>query len=186
MTLTCADSDLALRELLGRFPAAHDIEVYGAGIEEAFVALTADTMTRPLTTAATGGLIMATTYLRSEVLRSFRNRRFLVLSLAFPLVLYLVIAGANRHQHFDGATFPLYFMTGMATLGTMSAVISGGAVIAAERSVGWTRQMRLTPLTTRSYFGAKVASGYLRACSSSWCCAWPARRSACGSRPVNG
>ena len=92
-----------------------------------------------------------------------RNRRFLILSLTFPLVLYLVIAGGNRHQHFDGAAFPLYFMTGMAALGTMSAVISSGAVIAAERSVGWTRQMRITPLTTWSYFTAKVVSGYLRA-----------------------
>ena len=40
--LTCADSDLTLRALLSRFPAARDIEVAGAGIEEAFVALTAD------------------------------------------------------------------------------------------------------------------------------------------------
>jgi ABC-2 type transport system ATP-binding protein len=45
VTLTSADSDRALRDLLERFPAAHDIEVYGAGIEEAFVALTADTTT---------------------------------------------------------------------------------------------------------------------------------------------
>jgi ABC-2 type transport system permease protein len=103
------------------------------------------------------------TYLRYEILRSFRNGRFLILSLAFPIVLYLTIAAANRHTTFDGATFPLYFMTGMATLGTMSAVVSSGAVIAAERSVGWTRQMRITPLTTRSYFGAKMVCGYLRA-----------------------
>jgi len=40
--LTCADSDLTLRALLRRFPAARDIEVAGAGIEEAFMALTAD------------------------------------------------------------------------------------------------------------------------------------------------
>ena len=40
--LGCVDSDLALRALLSRFPAARDIEVAGAGIEEAFVALTAD------------------------------------------------------------------------------------------------------------------------------------------------
>jgi len=40
--LTCADSDLTLRALLSRFPAARDIEVAGAGIEEAFMALTAD------------------------------------------------------------------------------------------------------------------------------------------------
>ena len=40
--LTCADSDVTLRALLSRFPAARDIEVAGAGIEEAFMALTAD------------------------------------------------------------------------------------------------------------------------------------------------
>jgi ABC-2 type transport system permease protein len=103
------------------------------------------------------------TYLQTEVLRSFRNRRFLVLSLAFPIVLYLAITAPNRHHTFDGAAFPLYFMTGMATLCAMSAVISAGAVISAERSVGWTRQLRLTPLTTRGYFGAKLACGFLRA-----------------------
>jgi len=40
--LSCADSDVALRELLGRYPDAHDIEVRGAGIEEAFLELTAE------------------------------------------------------------------------------------------------------------------------------------------------
>src|SRR5581483_4213922 len=33
-------------------------------------------------------------YLRYELLRTFRNRRFFVLSLVFPLVLYLLIAGS--------------------------------------------------------------------------------------------
>jgi ABC-2 type transport system ATP-binding protein len=40
--LTCTDSDAALRGLLSRFPAARDIEVHGSGLEEAFLALTAD------------------------------------------------------------------------------------------------------------------------------------------------
>lgn len=43
--LTCADaasSDAALRELLARFPSARDIEVRGAGLEEAFLNLTGD------------------------------------------------------------------------------------------------------------------------------------------------
>jgi ABC-2 type transport system ATP-binding protein len=39
--LTCADSDAALRALLGRFPGARDIEVHGSGLEEAFLAFTA-------------------------------------------------------------------------------------------------------------------------------------------------
>src|SRR3954447_2403553 len=40
--LNCADSDRALRALLPAFPDARDIEVSGAGLEEAFLELTAD------------------------------------------------------------------------------------------------------------------------------------------------
>ncbi|HTW98285.1 MAG TPA: ABC transporter ATP-binding protein, partial [Acidimicrobiales bacterium] len=38
--LACADSDGALRGLLAAYPAARDIEVSGAGLEEAFIELT--------------------------------------------------------------------------------------------------------------------------------------------------
>jgi len=102
-------------------------------------------------------------YLRYEVLRNFRNWRFLFLTLAFPLVLYLLIGSVNRHVQFEGVAFPVYFMTAMATLGTMAAVISGCAIIATERATGWTRQMRITPLPAWTYFRAKVVVGYLRA-----------------------
>jgi ABC-2 type transport system ATP-binding protein len=40
--LTCAEAEAALRALLERFPSAADIEVRGAGLEDAFLALTAD------------------------------------------------------------------------------------------------------------------------------------------------
>jgi len=40
--LSCSDSDAALRAFLLRNPDAHDIEVHGAGIEEAFLELTAE------------------------------------------------------------------------------------------------------------------------------------------------
>jgi ABC-2 type transport system permease protein len=103
------------------------------------------------------------TYLRYEVQRNFRNWRFGILAVAFPLVLYFAVGSANRHVMFNGIVFPVYFMAAMATLGTMAAVISSAAVIAADRSTGWTRQMRITPLTTRTYFRAKVVNGYLRA-----------------------
>jgi ABC-2 type transport system ATP-binding protein len=42
VVLTCSDSDLAIRELLERFEDARDIEISGAGLEEAFLHLTAD------------------------------------------------------------------------------------------------------------------------------------------------
>jgi ABC-2 type transport system ATP-binding protein len=40
VVLTCADSDAAIRALLARFPATHDIEIAGADLEDAFVELT--------------------------------------------------------------------------------------------------------------------------------------------------
>ncbi|RBQ14273.1 ABC transporter ATP-binding protein [Spongiactinospora rosea] len=40
--LHCADSDTALRALLARAPAAHDISVTAMSLEDAFIALTAD------------------------------------------------------------------------------------------------------------------------------------------------
>jgi ABC-2 type transport system permease protein len=109
---------------------------------------------------------MTLTYLRYELLRTLRNRRFFLLSLGFPLILFFVIASPNRHVHnFDGSgiSFPLYYMVGMATFGTMSAMLSCGARIAAERAVGWNRQLRITPLSPRSYFRAKVITGYMMA-----------------------
>ena len=45
-------------------------------------------------------------------------------------------------------------------------MISSGARIAAERSLGWNRQLRITPLSTRAYFRAKVAQGYAMAAIS--------------------
>jgi ABC-2 type transport system permease protein len=103
------------------------------------------------------------TYLKFEVIRTLRNRRFLIFSLVFPLVLFFSIAGPNKHVTVAGIHFPLYYMTAMAAWGSMTAMLSSGARIAAERQIGWTRQMKITPLSTTSYFTAKVLCGYMMA-----------------------
>jgi ABC-2 type transport system permease protein len=105
-------------------------------------------------------------YARYELLRTFRNRRLYILSVAFPLVLYYAIAAPNRGEHSIGGTgiaAPVYFMVGLAAFGAMNAVIGCGARIAAERAVGWNRQLRLTPLPTRTYFRVKVLTAYVMA-----------------------
>jgi len=110
--------------------------------------------------------VSALLYTRYELLRTFRNRRFFLLSLGFPLVLYFTIAGPNRHvQNLGGSgvSAPLYFMVGLVSFGTMSAMLSSGARIATERSVGWNRQLRITPLAPRAYFRAKVVTAYMMA-----------------------
>jgi ABC-2 type transport system ATP-binding protein len=45
--LRCSDSDLAIRALLDRYAAARNIEIAGAGLEEAFLELTAEPGAQP-------------------------------------------------------------------------------------------------------------------------------------------
>ena len=46
VVLACADSDEAIRALLAAYPAARDIEIAAAGLEEAFLQLTGDVSAR--------------------------------------------------------------------------------------------------------------------------------------------
>ena len=114
------------------------------------------------------------TYVKFEMLRTVRNKRSFIFSLIFPLIMYFLLAAPNRDNHNFGGTksspthifAPQYYMLGLLAFGSMIAVMSGGARIAAERAVGWNRQLRLTPLTPRMYFRAKILTGYLMAAVS--------------------
>ena len=107
-------------------------------------------------------------YLRFELLRTFRNRRFFLFSLGFPLVFYWLIASPQHDQEIShtGLTYATYYMVGLASFGTMMSMISTGARIATERQAGWTRQLRISPLSVRAYFRAKVLTGYAMALTS--------------------
>ena len=105
----------------------------------------------------------ALAYTRFEFVRMFRNPRFLIFSIGFPLILFYAIAAPNRDAPIlsgSGISFPLYYMVGLVSFGTMAAMIATGARIANERTTGWTRQLRITPLSTRAYFRAKVLTAY--------------------------
>jgi ABC-2 type transport system permease protein len=106
---------------------------------------------------------MNTTYLKLETLRLFRNKQNFIFSLIFPFALYYFVAGNNRNVKLGSLPFPTYYMAGMIAFGGMGAVIGGGARIAFERDAGWTRQLRISPLSVRSYFRTKVAGSYLMA-----------------------
>lgn len=105
-------------------------------------------------------------YTRYELLRTVRERRLMFFGFGFPLVLYFIIAVPNRHMRDfagSGVTAPLYYMISLASFGTMMSMVSLGGRIAGEREVGWTRQLRITPLSPRSYLRAKVVTGYAMA-----------------------
>ncbi|PZS24862.1 MAG: hypothetical protein DLM58_23800 [Pseudonocardiales bacterium] len=105
------------------------------------------------------------TYTRLEMLRIVRNRQALIFSVGFPIIMYFLLAGPNKNSKdflkAAGVAAPQYYMVGLLSFGAMVAVLSGGARIAAERTIGWNRQLRLTPLTARAYLRTKILTGYL-------------------------
>jgi ABC-2 type transport system permease protein len=106
------------------------------------------------------------TYIRMEILRTFRGRRAFVFSFVFPLVLFWVIAAPQADDDIGQGlhiTVGLYYMVTMAAYGAMIATASAGARIAAERESGWTRQLRISPLPVFAYFRTKVLVAYLTA-----------------------
>jgi ABC-2 type transport system permease protein len=116
----------------------------------------------------------AATYARFELLRTLRNRQAFVFSLLFPVIMYFLLAGPNRSNHnfggdsstHTGLFAPQYYMVGLLAFGGMIAVLSAGARIAAERTIGWNRQLRITPLSVRNYLRTKVLVAYLMAAIS--------------------
>jgi ABC-2 type transport system permease protein len=120
-------------------------------------------MSRAIAGASAGRSSFAT-LLVFEVRRAARNRRYLLFTLAFPALIYLLytqILPAGGPGTVDGLAWPAYFMVSMAVYGAMGAALSQTAPIAVERRGGWIRQLRTTPIAPAAYVAAKVAAGVL-------------------------
>jgi ABC-2 type transport system permease protein len=103
---------------------------------------------------------MSFTYLLLEARRAMRNGRFVIFSIAFPVLLFLLYVGiwANGDKAITGI-----LMVNMTSFGALSAALFAGGRVALERSVGWQRQLRLTPLSGGGYLTAKGITGMLLA-----------------------
>ena len=104
------------------------------------------------------------TMLGIELRRMVRNRRAMIFTLVMPVLLYLII-GANDTYSGDregSGNVSAYILISMAAYGAVLASTSGGAMVAAERALGWSRQLRLTPLSPVAYIATKsiVALGF--------------------------
>jgi ABC-2 type transport system permease protein len=96
------------------------------------------------------------TMARAEMRRVLRNKRYLMFTIALPMVLYLAV-GRQIHGTEDGTSYRTFYMVAMAALGSFSGSLMGNAQrISQERKDGWIRQLRLTALPAHSYVVAKV------------------------------
>ena len=102
------------------------------------------------------------TFLLIEVRRLLRNRRTVVLTLVVPAILFLLLKSDRRGIQLAGTVIsPATTMIGIAVYGAMLAATSGGAMVSIERALGWSRQLRLTPLTPIAYIAIKVLMAML-------------------------
>jgi ABC-2 type transport system permease protein len=106
---------------------------------------------------------MRTAYLGLEAKRALRNPRFLMFTMVFPVVIFVIDVGAFGNGNVPGSTtsYAAYLMVSMAAFGAFMAAMNTGARTAVERSAGWQRQLRLTPLKPTGYLIAKGAVGTL-------------------------
>lgn len=110
------------------------------------------------------------TALRLEITRVLRNRRTLFFIVVFPCVFFFLFGISNKQARAAGSQALAYVMISMAVYGAMVGNTSGGASVAVERSLGWSRQLRLTPLTPAAYVAMKVFAsmtlGLIAICST--------------------
>jgi ABC-2 type transport system permease protein len=93
---------------------------------------------------------------KAELMRLLRNRRYFIFTLAFPVVLYLLL-GKQVTGTAYGVGFAAYYMVAMSVFGAFSGALNGNAQrISQEKKEGWIRQLRLTPLPPNAYVVAKV------------------------------
>ncbi|GDY31393.1 ABC transporter permease [Gandjariella thermophila] len=102
-------------------------------------------------------------YLALETRRVIRAPRFLIFTVGFPVVFYLLFSNlyGNQGGAAEQAATRAWIMAGMAAFGALTAAVSTGTRIATERGAGWQRQLRLTPLSGGAYLVTKALVGML-------------------------
>jgi ABC-2 type transport system permease protein len=99
-------------------------------------------------------------YFGLEMVRQLRNARSLVFTFAVPVAMLLIFGGTYGSQYDTTAHLQWIIVTTvqMGGYGAMMAALAQAFTIVNERSVGWNRQLRITPLSGTGYMITKVSS----------------------------
>lgn len=102
------------------------------------------------------------TLLAIEVRRLLRDRRKVLSIIVLPAAIYLMVTAQGlQSMSYGTSSVAAFVMVGMALYGAMVSTATIGAAVSVERSAGWSRQLRLTPLSPVAYIAAKAMVGML-------------------------
>jgi ABC-2 type transport system permease protein len=97
------------------------------------------------------------TVLGIELRRMLRNRRTIIFTLVFPAALLLSFGGQSGWDDKAGVgNVAAYILVSMGLYGAALTAAAGGSMVALERALGWSRQLRLTPLNPVAYILMKI------------------------------
>ncbi|QHC21348.1 ABC transporter permease [Streptomyces sp. GS7] len=85
-------------------------------------------------------------YLRLEVRRTLRDKGFVIFGVGMPVLMYLLFTKIGAGPGGAPMAWKVSSMVGLAAYGGLGAAIGVGNGLAEDRSLGWLRQLRITPL----------------------------------------
>ncbi|MFI8293629.1 ABC transporter permease [Streptomyces sp. NPDC085614] len=98
---------------------------------------------------------MITEYVRLEVRRTLRDTGFVIFGVGMPVLMYLLFTNLGT----DEPAWKTASMVGMAAYGALGAALSVGTGVAEDKSIGWLRQLRITPMTPRQVVTGRALTG---------------------------
>ncbi|MFI8516727.1 ABC transporter permease [Streptomyces sp. NPDC085481] len=99
---------------------------------------------------------MIAAYVRLEVRRTLRDAGFAISSIAVPVLMYLLFTNLGGE---DDGGYETYSMVSMAAYGALGAALSLGTGVAEDKSSGWLRQLRITPMSPRQVVTGRALTG---------------------------
>ncbi|MGW3624151.1 ABC transporter permease [Streptomyces sp. NPDC000880] len=96
-------------------------------------------------------------YVKLETRRTLRDPGFVIFSAGMPVLMYLLFTNIGGAGQADG--WKAMSMVGMAAYGALGAAMSVGTGIAEDKTLGWLRQLRITPMSPRQVVVGRALTG---------------------------
>ncbi|MFE0131489.1 ABC transporter permease [Streptomyces sp. NPDC059037] len=96
-------------------------------------------------------------YLGLEVRRTLRDTGFVIGGIGLPVLMYLLFTNVGGGSAY--AEWKTTSMVGMAAYGAVIAALNTGTGVAEDKTIGWLRQLRATPMTPRDVVLGRALTG---------------------------
>ena len=100
------------------------------------------------------------TALNLEIRRLRRNPRAVIITVVVPVIFFFAFGlnKSNTSGNYGHGNYAAWVLISLALYGAIFSTTYTGAGVSVERAQGWSRQLRLTPLSPAAYIAIKAAT----------------------------